>query len=111
MQIRNVVVVVLACLVAGGAWIIPGAAPAAKIPKVKLPPAGKLLKLDDAERWKFEIAHPGALPERPLLSRLPLPSAAQFNWCDLNQDFHIHSRGRAEAAGPMPPSRRWNATG
>jgi hypothetical protein len=96
-QIRNVVVVVLACLVAGGAWIIPGAAPAAKTPKVKPPPAGKLLKLDDAERWKFEIAHPGALPEKPLLSRLPLPSAAQFNWCDLNQDFHVHSQGKSSS--------------
>ena len=36
-----------------------------------------------------------ALPERPLLSRLPLPSTTQFNWCDLNQDFHVRHRGKS----------------
>ncbi len=67
MLIRNVVAVVLACLVAAGAWAVPRALPAADVPgagaanpTINLPPADKLLKLDDAERRKFETAHPGA---------------------------------------------------
>ena len=95
MRIRTVVAIALPCLVASGAWVVPRVLPAADVRGVKPPPADKLLKLEYTERRKFEIAHPGALPERPLRSRLPLPSAAQFNWCDLNQDFHVHSQGKS----------------
>ena len=55
----------------------------------------QLLRLDEEARERFEKAHPGVLPEGPLRARLPMPSAREFNWCTLNEDFFVHDQGQS----------------
>jgi hypothetical protein len=55
------------------------------------PPAA--LNLDVATRDQFDKAHPGVLPEMPVRTRLPFPSAPTFTWTSLNQDFFVHDQG------------------
>ena len=86
MRIRNAAVIVLACLITAGTLAVPRKAYAF----VRFCAYRELLALDDAEKKKFEKTHPGALPETPIYMRLPSASATHFNWCDLNQDFHVH---------------------
>ena len=87
-EIRNAAAIVLACLMASGTLAVPRKAYAF----VKFCAFRELLAFDDAEKRNFEKAHPGALPETPIYMRLPSVSATQFNWCDLNQDFHVHEQ-------------------
>jgi C1A family cysteine protease len=82
------VLIALACLVVAGALV--GYRKAYAF--VKFCAYRELLALDKAEKRKFEKAHPGALPETSIHMRLPSVSATRFNWCDLNQDFHVHEQ-------------------
>jgi len=88
MRVRNAAIVALACLMVSGTLAVSRKAYAF----VKFCAYRELLALDAAEKGKFEKAHPGALPETPIYMRLPSSSATQFNWCDLNQDFHVHEQ-------------------
>ena len=91
-----------ACVPGGrGAWAVPRALPAANVsgagaanPTINLPPADKLLKLDDAERRKFETAHPGAARKAVALAP-PLAVHNAIRLVDLNQDFHVRHRGKS----------------
>lgn len=75
--------------------------PSKTVPKAaKTTPAAvleQLVRLDDEARHNFEKDHPGVLPEGPLQARLPLPTAREFNWCTLNEDFFVHDQGRSSS--------------